>query len=230
MSKKRQTEADRLREIYQDWLRAEGAEARRGNLVLFADELGYSSHSAISDMLNGKRALAADVLRAARGKWGVSADWLLFGEGPKYFFEVSATEDLQTRVGEYIARRLSCERGSDLNQRQSVVIGSADEEVDMGAYLVDGKKALDSLISLASSELSSMLSEADRNSVMIEAVRIAQRIAVRGPQSASISDHAAFHRLLTSVPSSSGGDRILSRHVRINPTMPLLQRAASVAK
>jgi hypothetical protein len=104
---------DRFNDLYQWWRKAEQREGRSASLTGFAHELGYDSHSAVGDMLNGRRALSADVLRAARAKWAINPDWLLGYDGPRYSFNVltegTLEEMLGARVLAHVAARIEAE-------------------------------------------------------------------------------------------------------------------------
>lgn len=95
-------ERDRFNELYREWREAEQREGRGASRTGFAHELGYDSHSAVCDMLNGRRALSADVLRAAREKWDINPAWLLGYDGPRYSFEVLTEGTLEDMLGKRV--------------------------------------------------------------------------------------------------------------------------------
>jgi hypothetical protein len=92
----------RLRQVYEQWQAGERQAGRAASLAGFASALGYESHSAVGDMLNGKRALAADVVRAARARWDINPSWLLGFDGPMYGYEVVATGTLEAMLAERV--------------------------------------------------------------------------------------------------------------------------------
>lgn len=89
----------RFREIYEVWREGELRKGLSASLTGFAHVLRYDSHSAVGDMLNGKRALSADVIRAARDQWDINPTWLLGYDGPMYEFEVLAEGTLEDMLG-----------------------------------------------------------------------------------------------------------------------------------
>jgi hypothetical protein len=92
----------RFNELYQEWREGERRVGLSASRTGFAHVLGYDSHSAVGDMLNGKRALSADVLRAASERWDINPNWLLGYDGPRYSFEVLTEGTLEDMLGKRV--------------------------------------------------------------------------------------------------------------------------------
>lgn len=101
-SRPKDTARARFNELYQEWREGEQREALSASRTGFAHVLGYDSHSAVGDMLNGKRALSADVLRAASERWDINPNWLLGYDGPRYSFEVLTEGTLEDMLGKRV--------------------------------------------------------------------------------------------------------------------------------
>lgn len=101
-SRPKDTARARFNELYQEWREGEQREGLSSSLEGFAHVLGYDSHSAVGDMLNGKRALSADVLRAAIERWTINPNWLLGYDGPRYSFELLTEGKLEDMLGKRV--------------------------------------------------------------------------------------------------------------------------------
>jgi len=142
---------ERLVELYAEWAESERRAAGRSSKEAFAASLGYDSHSAVLDMLNGKRLVAAWVLVKARAAWGISPDWLLGGDGPMYVYQTDAEGDalplehaLSQRLKLAIERASTAELPMDHGRAHYDAIGLR-VGVDVGGndrYAVDGTAAL----------------------------------------------------------------------------------------
>ncbi len=117
-TKKRQSKTDgghppcpvaraRLRAVYEQWQAEERQAGRGASLTGFALALGYESHSAVGDVLNGKRGVSADMLRAARQRWDINPDWLLGFDGPKFAYEVLEAGTLEVMLAERVCAEVA---------------------------------------------------------------------------------------------------------------------------
>jgi hypothetical protein len=198
MTNFRQTEAGRFSLVYSMWREDEQAEGRSPNLVGFAAALGFDSHSAIADQLNGKRDLTAKTLRGCYEQWHISANWLLYGDGPMHAFESVVPGTTEEQLAQYVAQRLNRERASELAECDTLAVARSDEDpTQSGArVLVDGAALLQAAYDYAAGELSRHLERLDLESVSIEAVKHAQHAAVHGTKLPPMASHPSFERML----------------------------------
>lgn len=197
----RETPAFRLSVVYDAWKAEEQASGRPANLVRFAEELGFDSHSAVGEQLNGKRDLSTRVLRECRERWGISSDWLLFGDCPMFAYQCVEPGTIEEQVADWIARRLNMEQAEQLGDRGSVVVSSDEDDRCEAArsLMVDGLAVLESAYQAASNELTEQLQRMDLEYVTMEALRQAQHAAVHGAKYPPLLSHAPFGRLLRGV-------------------------------
>jgi hypothetical protein len=108
-------QAQRFRELYEEWRTTEQATGGRATVVGFAAVLfPEGSHSSIAEQLNGKRELTVRVLQRCRELWEISPTWLLCGDGPKFVYETVAPGTLEEMLAERIRNAITAASSPDL--------------------------------------------------------------------------------------------------------------------
>lgn len=136
----------RLRIVYEQWQAGERQAGRGASLAGFAHALGYESHSAVGDMLNGKRAVSADVLRAARQRWDINPDWLLGFDGPQFAYEVLAAGTLEAMLAERVRAEVEARVAHEpvvgvLSTATGALLSMPDSGAQLVAFVVAAAEA-----------------------------------------------------------------------------------------
>lgn len=192
-------QGERLRTVYQEWQRTQKQENAKANLTLFALDLGYGSHSQVGRMLTGAQRVSAEVVERCFDLWGISANWLMFGDGPMYAVEVVTADGLRDTLAEYLANRVRLALRAQLEQSAVQIAHDAARVTGPGqlTLLVDGAAALDSIGGLVEREVSARLEDLDHVWALgTLPIAQAQRAAVYGSTAGPVMlDDPTFERL-----------------------------------
>ncbi len=210
-----ETPADRLRHVFERWKESERRAGRPANLVSFASTLGFDSHSAIADQLNKRRGnekrakgpydlkgdVTTKVVRACYDQWGISANWLLFGEGPMHVYECVQQGETTAQVAELLAIRLNHAKAPELERHGTRAIARRE---DAPGLLVDANQALERAFQAVEADLDQQLLTLDLYEVKHEATRQAQHAAVHGTKLPPLLKSESFRRIIERTEPAEG--------------------------
>jgi hypothetical protein len=205
-----ESQSDRLRRVYELWKEGERASGQTANVVGFATVLGFDSHSAVVDQLNGKRDLTSKMVQSCYKEWSISANWLLFGDGPMYAYEGVAQGDIEAQLAQILANRLNHEHAVELSKYGTRAISNEEQSPGL---LVDARAALDHAYRAVLAEFRGALFALDVQSTKHEAIRQAQHAAVHGAKLRPLVEHEPFRRVVAHAEQAASSDRQTLRFV-----------------